>query len=382
MEQNTAGTASDTTPQCVLDALSRLPGRERQLLLFLGDKLKQGQEDAGASIRVQAAELEFLLEAATLEEPGQYFEQIEALLAGIGSRKITLSKSFSGTALPSPRGHLYWLSGIDPHYNEHGIYCIQFFLSPFLAAILRELSGAYCSEDWQEMSRLSNQTAIRLFQLCLSFFQSHKQDILPVRLDSLKEQLGLAGKHGDFRNFRQKVLEPAREEVNARTSLNIAFDYVRDGRQISDVRIFIHRKSPGDSSGLPFKVARKTGAAPRPPAAASNNARRPIEVEENSEQPAALERAFAILASRGVSAEIILQKIFPSIKGSEVLGHEDVFVMFMLDYFEKKIAPRSKEDEPASLRRWLSGRPLDKPSLFARFMEQLVARKKRLLAAQ
>ncbi|MEY3368487.1 MAG: hypothetical protein RI973_1642, partial [Bacteroidota bacterium] len=270
MEQNTSGTEAAVVRLCLLDALSKLPGRERQLLLFLGEKLRQEQALAGASIRVQAAELEFLLDSATLEKPGQYFEQIEALLSGTGSRKITLSRSFSGPELPSPRGHLYWLAGIDPHCNEHGIYCIQFFLAPLVIDFLRELSAAHSAEDWQDMSRLSNQAAIRLCQLCLSFLEEHKQDILPVKLDALKEKLGLAGKHGDFRNFRQKVLEPAREEINACTSLNIAFDYVRSGRQINDIRIFIHRKTTNDSPGLPRMAGKKTGAASRLPAASPN----------------------------------------------------------------------------------------------------------------
>ena len=267
MEQNTSGTEAAVVRQCLLDALSRLPGRERQLLLFLGEKLRQEQELAGASVRVQAAELEFLLDSATLEKPGQYFEQIEALLTGTGSRKIALSTSVSGAVLPLPRGHLFWLAGIDPHYNEHGIYCIRFFLAPLVIDFLRELSAAHPAEDWQDMSRLSSQAAIRLCQLCLSFLVEHKQDILPVKLDSLKEKLGLAGKHGDFRNFRQKVLEPAREEINACTSLNIAFDYVRNGRQINDIRIFIHRKTTNDSPGLPGRAGKKTATAPRLPAA-------------------------------------------------------------------------------------------------------------------
>jgi len=70
--------------------------------------------------------------------------------------------------------------------------------------------------------------------------------------------------------------------------------------------------------------------------------------------------------------------VLPIIKGSELEGYEDYFVDFMLTFFESKTNRTGREEKVKAFVGWLRNERFTEANLYARFMEKVVAKKKKL----
>ncbi len=73
-----------------------------------------------------------------------------------------------------------------------------------------------------------------------------------------------------------------------------------------------------------------------------------------------------------------LDEVLPIIKGSELIGYEDFFVLFMLAFFEKKTNAKSQKEKVKAFGGWVKNQRFEEPNLYAQLVEQVVGRKKRL----
>jgi hypothetical protein len=89
-------------------------------------------------------------------------------------------------------------------------------------------------------------------------------------------------------------------------------------------------------------------------------------------------RAFNTLTEYGVSMVFALDEVLPIIKGSELVGYEDFFVLYMLAFFEKKTVVKGAKEKVKAFGTWVTNRRFEEPNLYAQLLEQVVSRKKSL----
>ena len=219
--------------------------------------------------------------------------------------------------------------------------------------------------------------SIRIYQMCKSYYYEHirhGRNVLAVSIRELKSRLGISDKYPDFRNFRRKVLLVAKNEINENTSLFIDYDFIKKGRNITDVRIVINEKDDISGDEMEAKYL-KQGRVGKPTKKSSSKAKIEKKIEQLTE---AQRRAFNTLAEYGVNMAFALDTVLPMIKGSELIGYEDFFVLFMLAFFEKKTNAKTDKEKVKAFMGWVNNKRFEEPNLYAQLMEQVVARKKRL----
>jgi hypothetical protein len=198
---------------------------------------------------------------------------------------------------------------------------------------------------------------------------------MTVGVKELKARLGIQDKYPDFRNFRRKVLDVAKEEINEKTRLTVELEYLRKSRRITDIAFIINEKEAKTSRMDEDTAGTKKIDAPK---SRSQKISKGEWVERIDALTEAERRAFNRLSEYGVNLAVALDEVLPIIKGSELIGYEDFFVTYLLAFFEKKTNRKAPKEKVKAFVGWIRNKRFEEPGLYASLMEQVIARKKQL----
>jgi plasmid replication initiation protein len=361
--------------QFIQNARYKLSPREQKLILYMATLLKPEDSDFETYL-VPVSEIEYILKSDETKKHGSFYERLDDLLDSITDKKITFPTDFTVDGIRL-RGHINWVAGAVPKYDENGILCIEFGFSPQMKPFLLGLKEKFTRFEFLEVAKMKSGFSIRIYQMCKAYYYEnirHGRNVLAVSIREFKQRLGISDKYPDFRNFRRKVLDVARGEINEKTRLAIEYDFIKKGRVITDMCIVINEKSDFNPELLETK---KPGALDirRHTSSGRVGEGMQLRIEELTE---AQRRAFNTLTEYGVSMAFVLDVVLPIIRGSELAGFEDFFVLYMLAFFEKKTNAKTPKDKVKAFSEWVNNRRFEAPNLYAQLVEQVVARKKRL----
>ncbi|GIV32410.1 MAG: hypothetical protein KatS3mg030_712 [Saprospiraceae bacterium] len=353
----------------------KLTPREQKLILYMATLLKPEDSDFETYL-VPVSEIEYILKTDPSKKHGSFYERLDELLDSITDKKISFPTDFTvdGVRL---RGHINWVAGAVPKYDEQGNLCVEFGFSPQMKPFLLGLKEKFTRFEFLEVARMKSGFSIRIYQMCKSYYYEnirHGRNIMAVSLDELKQRLGISDKYPDFRNFRRKVLDVARSEINEKTRLHIEYDFVKKGRNITAIKIVINENPNG--------YIEEVNAEPTTKRARGVSASEQSLDKRLAQLTEAKRRAFNLLSSMGIGMGPILEDVFPIIKGSELEGYEDLFVQYMIDFFNSKTTAKTDREKAKAFLGWVHNKRFEEPNLYARLMEQVIARKKRMTDAE
>ena len=359
--------------QFIQHARYKLTPREQKLILYMATLLKPEDSDFETYL-VPVSEIEYILKSDITKKHGSFYERLDELLDSITDKKITFPTDFTidGVRL---RGHINWVAGAVPKYDENGVLCVEFGFSPQMKPFLLGLKEKFTRFEFLEVAKMKSGFSIRIYQMCKAYYFEnirHGRNVLAASIKELKFRLGISDKYPDFRNLRRKVLDVAKDEINAKTRLMIDYDFIKKGRNITDVRIIINEKTDFNPEVVEER-ALKTGKKPDARSNQSTDMYKRIERLTEAQR-----RAFNTLTEYGVSMAFALDEVLPIILGSELIGYEDYFVLFMLAFFEKKTNAKSQKEKVKAFGGWVKNQRFEEPNLYAQLVEQVIGRKKRL----
>lgn len=370
----------DTTTQVaaiankfIQHARYKLTPREMKLILYMASQIRPEDSDFETYL-VPVTDIESVLKTDEDKKHGSFYERLDDLLDSVTSKKITFPTDFvlEGVRL---RGHINWVAGAVPKSNEDGILCVEFGFSPQMKPFMLGLKERFTRFELMEVSRMKSSFSIRLFQMCKAYYYEnirHGRNTMTVGVKELKARLGIQNKYPDFRNFRRKVLDVAREEINEKTRLNVELEYMRKSRRITDIAFIITEKD----IDMEAEVADdRQLEAPKTPKKKVSRGEWVARIDQLTE---AQRRAFNHLSEYGVNLAVALDEVLPIIKGSELIGYEDFFVTYLLAFFEKKTNRKSPKEKVRAFVGWIRNKRFEEAGLYASLMEQVIARKKQL----
>jgi len=96
----------------------------------------------------------------------------------------------------------------------------------------------------QNIKPLTSIYAIRIYELCKRFYKdsSHAQ----ISIDQLKKILQIENKYKQISDFRKRVLDVAKKQINKNTDLEIDFELIKEGKKYTKVH-FIVKQHIGDA---------------------------------------------------------------------------------------------------------------------------------------
>lgn len=140
---------------------------------------------------------------------------------------------------------------LKPRYNER-MGNLSVILDPDLKKYLLELSGNYTLYELWNILSLKSKYSIRLYELYKSYAYQ-KENTFDI--DHLKGML-CCENYKNFADFKKRVLEPAVNEINKLTDLNVEYQTIRKGKggRISKIQFSINRKHSLDAYSAYLKT--------------------------------------------------------------------------------------------------------------------------------
>ena len=108
-----------------------------------------------------------------------------------------------------------------------------------IAPYLFDLQERFTQYELYQTLALKGAYSIALYELWKS--HSFKEKIV-ISMDDLRTYLSIADKYKDYRDFKKRVIEPAVEEVNQYTDLNIKWEPYKQGRSYVAITFYIEKK--------------------------------------------------------------------------------------------------------------------------------------------
>ena len=214
----------------LLDSPKMLNLQEQKLFLFLISKLDPNNPE-DIVFRISITEF---AKAIGVESTTNVYRDVRKAIKHLMSRIVSINRIKDGsrttTDMPILGYAEYW------HGKGYADIKISEEIAPYLFCLKTEFTQYKLSQ----ITSLSSLYAIRIYEML------KKQESFGTRtffIDDLRKKLNISdSKLEAFKDFRLKVLEIAKREINAKTDLIIDFTFIKTGRKVTAVQFDIQSK--------------------------------------------------------------------------------------------------------------------------------------------
>jgi plasmid replication initiation protein len=212
----------------LVDAPRILSMQEQKLFMFLVSKINPDDKEF-FTFRVAVEEF---AKAVGVNNTKNTYRDLQEISKRLMSKVITIhlpeEKIITQTNI---------LDYIDYHYGKgYADIRLSHKLSPYLLGLKREFTQYKLSQ----ITKLSSLYAIRIYEMLKKQENFGKRTFF---IDDLRKKLNISdNKLKAFKDFRLKVLEIAKREINSKTDILIDFKFIKTGKKITATQFDIVSK--------------------------------------------------------------------------------------------------------------------------------------------
>lgn len=230
-----------TKANSLVEASYRLTSMEQKVILALASKINVNDSE----LKTYTLSIKEFCNLLGIKGNNQYTRL----------RQITLGlmrKAFQIRIAEKEIVQVSWLSYVK-YREQEGMLEMQF--APFLKEYLIELKKSFTSYTLNNVVRLKHAYSIRLYELLKQYEKIGERTF---HIEDLLDKLGLAGtSYKTYGNLKSRVLNPAKEELNRETDIQIEFIEIKQGRKVVGVRFLIHKNIESMSEENKIQVISK-----------------------------------------------------------------------------------------------------------------------------
>jgi plasmid replication initiation protein len=202
---------------------------ENNFLHIENDNVVEGlQNNFGNCLKIVIPKADFC--SFVRSNPSNFYQQIETLSKELISKSVLIE---SMQKLRSSKAKKKFIAvtlfgGIGCE-SAHAI----FFINPILRLYLQHLKSNFTVLSLEHIANMNSLYAIKIYQLLKQYESAGKREFL---LEELKKILGISGLYTEnFKDFRKKVLEVAKENINNSSDIEIDFAAEKDGNKVARI---------------------------------------------------------------------------------------------------------------------------------------------------
>lgn len=198
--------------------------QEKRVILWLTSQINQEDEE----FKPYTLDIKKFAEMINISNDRLY-PQMMAITKKLMQRIMTINLLDSEETL-----QVAWLSSAR-YQHKKGYVVLKF--NPELKSYLLQLKKEFTVIKLPEIMSVSSFSAIRVYEL-LKQYESIGERI--INLDELKKNCGIKdNEYPLFGNFKQRVLEIAKREINTKTDIFVDFEPIKESRKVVSIKFLI-----------------------------------------------------------------------------------------------------------------------------------------------
>lgn len=161
-------------------------------------------------------------------------------------RSVTLDLMKKPIELPTDDGYeqMNFISYAKYMFNQSKV---QIRFDPAMKPYLLKLKKRFTQYKLHYVMQMQSYYSIRLYEMLKQYAPIGRR---VVDIEQLHDILQTPKSYRRFGNFRQRVLEPAQEEINEKTDINFTYKTVKSGRSVADLVFQISTKQGTEATLL------------------------------------------------------------------------------------------------------------------------------------
>jgi plasmid replication initiation protein len=180
------------------------------------------------------------------------YSQLKAARKRLFGRYVTIRDIHPETGLPRVN-EVRWLSS-SSYIDGAGMIQIRFApeIVPYIARLSK--SESYTKYRIEKIGRMTSAHAIRLYELLAQYLAAGRREL---KLTELKQMLGIAGEYGAIKDFKKRVLEPATQQINEFSDIEVTYTQRKTGVAVTHLIFDIKAKAEAKTKPSTPKKASK-----------------------------------------------------------------------------------------------------------------------------
>ena len=218
----------------LVEASYRLSLTEMQIILYGIGLINPLGKEFPLSYRIDIARFSQIFD----KEHGQIYEEIKNVIL-----KRFWERDFSYIDDKGKVVILRWLTKIV--YEDQSGY-IEIKFSEEIQPYLHQLKENFTAYYIDHIAKFKSVYSVRLYETSLMHLNKNKivTGSFVINIDELKSKLDLHDRYDRFSNFKKRVLEPAKKEINKFSDLSFNYRIMKERRKPSHIEFIVHKKQP------------------------------------------------------------------------------------------------------------------------------------------
>ena len=226
-----------TKSNSLISASYRLSLNELRILLYGLSFVNPLEEEFPLSHRFSIKELADFY-GIPQKERGSFYQNIKhALVTQFWKREFTYYDE-ERNEMVSDR----WLIEIR-HGGKDGT--LAYYYNPLIAKELKNLTKRFTSYFLSNVANMKSTYAIRFYEISIMYLNASKSRIthFQISIEELKVKLDITNKYKQISDFKRRVLNRAKEEINKQSDISFNFEIIKIGRNPINIKFTVCRKN-------------------------------------------------------------------------------------------------------------------------------------------
>ncbi len=178
---------------------------------------------------VSVEDIADLLEAG---DDSNMYVNLKSALVRLSERWVTFIEPSSRSGERNTR----WVHSVD-YVPQSG--CIDLFFAPFIIPFLSEIKDNFTQYKLEHVLNLKSSYGVRLYEI----LKSSMSNEITLTVEWLKETLELPSAYQRIDHLKDRVLNPAVNEINKKTDMTVSYEQIKSGRNITAFKfVFVLRE--------------------------------------------------------------------------------------------------------------------------------------------
>jgi plasmid replication initiation protein len=184
-----------------------------------------------------------IIESLGLERSGKIYEYVLDAAQRLLDRKVVIY--FKDEKGDQKELETYLVTSVERYTKRESNdkLVINLTFHPKLKPFLLELSRDFTKLDINNYKFLHTGSGIRIYQI-LKQYLGKRQKVVEVKLDDLKNMLGVGDKYESYNRFKVKVLDEAQKRLEKTTDVKFTYEEVKNSKKIVAIKFHIMENNP------------------------------------------------------------------------------------------------------------------------------------------
>lgn len=233
----------------LIEAKYKLTHREQLLMMAICSQLDENAEDF-STVRIKVSDFADFCKISTSDK----YTEVKRTVMRLLDRKLLIYH---------PNGGWYgthWLQSAEYIPNES---VIEYKIDERLKPDLLQLKSGFLRTKASDIMEFRRDYSIRVYFILKKMLKVHD---FKYNLDFFRERFELGKSYNLFANLKNKVLDPAIEEINEKSDIKVWHEYIKDGRAYKRIHFIVELKQTDKKEIAPPAPADKVEQPPQLPA--------------------------------------------------------------------------------------------------------------------